>query len=104
MKLGVQPKFVDPRKNFYIAKVGERVDLDCSVRPNVYPSAWVEWQKQDGDVLTTIPRMGENFTIENATLNDSGTYFCKVTNDLNNRLASQLKQLVLDVYGEQVYQ
>jgi hypothetical protein len=37
----VQPKFVDPRQADYLAAVGERVDMNFSVHPNVYPTASV---------------------------------------------------------------
>jgi hypothetical protein len=96
--LGVQPDFADTKNNEYIAAVGERVDLDCSLKPNVYPPVMVLWQKIEGSDLKILGK-GENYTmytIEKAESNDSGIYVCKVTND--PRKPSAEKDMVLNVY------
>ena len=98
----VQPEFVDSHETDYIAAVGERVDLDCSTRPNVYPSASVVWKKQEGGILKTMGT-GEKLTIEKTGLNDSGTYICKATNNQKKPLGTRSKHVVLYVYGKSVH-
>ena len=95
----VQPKFVDPNQTEYIAAVGERVELDCSLRPTVYPRASVLWQKREGNLVRRVHE-GEKFTILKSGLKDSGMYICKATNNPHNPLASSLKAAVLYVYGK----
>lgn len=99
VRLGVQPTFVDHHQADYIAALGERVSLDCSVSRNVYPSALVTWYRHDGTAVNT----GQRYIISNARLSDSGTYVCIATNSPLRRLGTQGKLVVLRVYGEFIY-
>ena len=101
----VQPEFVDPHLTDYIAAEGERVDLDCSIRPSVFPPALVKWQKREGSALKILgTAAGEKYTIEKAQMNDSGMYICKVTNDRHKSLATRSKYVILYVYGKCIRQ
>jgi hypothetical protein len=100
--LGVQPEFADKNDIDYIAAAGERVDLDCSLKPSVYPPPIVEWQKLEGGALKMLSK-GENcstYTIEKVHSNDSGMYACRATNNRHKPLATQSKHMVLYVYGK----
>jgi hypothetical protein len=97
----VQPEFADKNDIDYIAAAGERVDLDCSLKPSVYPPPIVEWQKLGG-ALKMLSK-GENcstYTIEKVHSNDSGMYACRATNNRHKPLATQSKHMVLYVYGK----
>ena len=98
----VQPEFVDPHQTDYIAAEGERIDLDCSVRANVFPNASVVWQKREGGLLQRVGT-GETLTILKAGLKDSGTYICKATNNPHKPLTIRSKHIVLTVYGKSVH-
>ena len=98
----VQPEFVDRHQTDYIAAEGERVELDCSVRPNIYPSASVVWQKREGGLLKEVYK-GETHTIQKAGLEHSGTYLCKATNNPHKPLTTRLKHVVLNVYGKRLF-
>ena len=65
----VQPEFVDPHQTDYIAAAGERVEMQCIVRPSVYPSASVAWNKHQGDLTKTV-HLGENYAKQKAELKD----------------------------------
>ena len=93
----VQPEFADPRPTDYIAAVGERVKLNCSVRRDVYPFASVVWSKQKGNL-----HVGETYTIERAAVEDSGTYICTATNNPGKPFGSRSKSVVLYVYGKRI--
>ena len=94
----VQPEFVDPHQTDYVAAVGERVELNCYVKPNVFPNASVVWQKQERSV-----HLGEKYTIQKAGLNDSGTYTCRATNNPDKAAAGRSKRVVLYVYRKCIH-
>jgi hypothetical protein len=95
--LGVQPNFIARHQTDYLAKVGQSLDMDCSVEANVYPPALVEWEKQVGEILRKVGT-GEKLTIKKVGLNDSGTYICKATNMQDKPFATRLKHVALYVY------
>ena len=76
--------------------------MECIVRPSVYPSASVAWNKHQGDLTKTV-HLGENYAKQKAELKDCGTYVCRATNNPHKPLVSRLKNVVLYVYGKCIY-
>jgi hypothetical protein len=77
--------------------LGERVELNCSVRPDIYPPASVVWWKQKGNSQTRL-HVGEKYTIQRAAMEDSGTYTCTATNNPGKSFGSRSKKVILHVY------
>ncbi|XP_064112028.1 hemicentin-2-like isoform X2 [Macrobrachium nipponense] len=62
-----------------IAVQGEPFVLTCGADPPGWPTPSYRWWRRDSDATL---KMGGNYTITRATLNDEGTFFCQPSNSL----------------------
>ena len=80
-----EPKAVD----------GKSVSMRCGADPPGFPAPEYRWWKEgSGDSSKTLAR-GSEFTIDFATLDSAGKYFCRPVNELGEGTVASAR---LDVY------
>ena len=80
-----EPKAVD----------GKSVSMRCGADPPGFPAPEYRWWKEgSGDSSKTLAR-GSEFTIDFATLDSAGKYFCRPANELGEGSVASAR---LDVY------